>query len=359
MKNCFFPISVFLVAAALFVSCKIDETPFPSDDGEGFLTVSVKPSVNEEVTKAVTAYTTEQTYESQINTIQVLVFDTSSGLIAAYKNFGTSKTGTISTTSGGKTVWAVVNGPDLSNIGSLTVLQNTPFDLSANSTTASAGFVMAGSNTCTVSAGASAPCTISVSRFAARVALVSVTNAVPSSMGHLTVEKIFLSNVVGNQNLAGDATPTIWYNKQGRKDETTRSADHIINGTGYKASCESLTYKDVNPTIVDNGATHTPATPYLFYTYPNSSTTAPAGFTSTFNGERTVLTVLARVNGTDYYYPVVLDDAVVERNTAYTVGLTITGLGSTDPDTPVAKGSISATISVSGWTAGAVYNEEL
>ena len=59
------------------------------------------------------------------------------------------------------------------------------------------------------------------------------------------------------------------------------------------------------------------------------------------------------------YYPVVLDNAVLERNKTYTVGLTITGPGSSDPDKPVDKGSIAVTISVSGWTAGATYDETI
>ena len=58
------------------------------------------------------------------------------------------------------------------------------------------------------------------------------------------------------------------------------------------------------------------------------------------------------------YYPVVLNSALA-RNTSYTVGLTITGLGSDDPDKPVTKGSIAVTITVDGWTAGAVYDETI
>ena len=54
-----------------------------------------------------------------------------------------------------------------------------------------------------------------------------------------------------------------------------------------------------------------------------------------------------------------LDNATLERNKTYTVGLTITGSGSDDPDKPVDKGSISVTLTVSGWAAGAVYDETI
>ena len=72
-----------------------------------------------------------------------------------------------------------------------------------------------------------------------------------------------------------------------------------------------------------------------------------------------ILVVAATVSGKQYYYPVVLDDATLDRNKTYTVGLTITGLGSEDPNQPVVKGSISASITVSGWIAGATYDETI
>ena len=108
-----------------------------------------------------------------------------------------------------------------------------------------------------------------------------------------------------------------------------------------------------------NGATHSPSTPYLFYSFPNSSTVAPSGFQSTFSAQRTVLTVVTTISGKTYYYPVVLDKAPLERNKASTVGLTIPGLGSEDPNKPVEKGSLSATITVSDWIAGEVYDETI
>ena len=101
----------------------------------------------------------------------------------------------------------------------------------------------------------------------------------------------------------------------------------------------------------------TPTTPYLFYCYPNSTTTDATGWSSSFTARKTRLVVAATIGGTKYYYPVVIDTPA--RNTAYTVELTITGLGSTDPDKPVQKGSITASVTVEGWASGAVYNETI
>ena len=345
-------------ACAALAACNKDlpDVQLPVEQGEGQIAFTI---AGEEpvMTKAVSAYTTAQTYESQVNKVQVFVFG-SDGAINYYQNLGSNKSGTISTTAGAKTVWAVVNGPDLSSIGTLSALQATAVDLAANSTTAATGFVMAGSASVTVTAGSSANCGITVSRLVSRVALQSIVNKLPASYGAITIDRVFLCNVVGNQNLAGSAAVSTWYNKDGRADESTRNTAHIIDGSTYKASCEALTFKSVGSSV-SNGATLTPSTPYLFYSYPNSSTTAPSGFQATFSAKRTVLTVVATVAGTKYYYPVVLDDATLDRNKTYTVGLTITGLGSDDPDKPVSKGSIAASITVSGWTAGANYDETI
>ena len=108
-----------------------------------------------------------------------------------------------------------------------------------------------------------------------------------------------------------------------------------------------------------NGASHAPSTPYFFYSYANSSTASPSGFNATFAAQRSVLVVVATVDGAICYYPVVLDDAALVRNTTYTVGLTINSVGSTDPNKPVEKGAINVTVTVAGWQAGATYDETI
>jgi hypothetical protein len=349
-------ISMMMAAAAIaLAACEKAPEAVPEAGEEGVITVSIAPQDGPE-TRAVSAYTAAQTYETQLNSVQVFVFG-SDGKINAYKNIGTSTSASLSVTSGAKTVYAVANCVDLSYVGTLTDLEAKAFDLSANSTTASKGFLMAGKASCTVSSGTT-NCSVAISRLAARVALQSVTNSLPASYGALKVERVFLCNVVGNQNIGGNATQSAWYNKEGRKDEGTRDSAHIIDGSTYTASCPELTFKSVG-TSVNNGASLTPSTPYLFYGYANSVKIAPAGFSSTFSGQRTVLVVAATVDSKLYYYPVVLDESTIERNTTYTVGLTITGLGSEDPNKPVEKGSFSVSVSVDGWKTGATYDETI
>jgi hypothetical protein len=347
--------TLFIMAAiaAIVCSCDPDNDCIPCQEEEKG-TLSVSLDFEDEGQTKATSYVTAQTYETKVNDVQVLVFD-STGALNAYVDADTKTSGiSISTTAGSKTVWAVVNGPDLSSITTLSALQSTAVDLGANSTSEATGFVMAGSTTCTVGSSA-ATASVAVKRLVARVALQKINNSLPGSYGALTVNNVTLINVAGNQNLAGTASVSTWYNKMGRKDGATATGQ-IIDGSTYMASHPTLTFKSVGTSIA-NGASLTPTTPYLFYTYQNLTANDANGWSSTFSARKTRLVVAATIGGTKYYYPVVIDTPA--RNTAYTVELTITGLGSTDPDKPVVKGSINASVTVQGWSAGAVYEETI
>ena len=350
MKKTF---SLLLAAAAMLAACSRQEQPAAVPQEFGTIEFSISPQEGP-VTRAVTSYTEAQAHETRINSVQVLVFG-DDGRINFHKDLGTGLTGSISTTSGTKTVYAVVNGPDLSAVATLSELESAAVDLSANGTGSSGGFVMTGKATCTVS-GTDVDCAVTVSRLVSRVVLKSVVNGLPSSYGELRVERVYLSNVVGNQNLAGSAAPTTWYNREGRKDESPLVESHIIDGSTYRASCEDLTYRSVGQQVAVGG-TLEPSVPYLLYSFPNAATAAPSGFSAGFTPQRSVLVVAATVKGETYYYPVVLDASTLERNTSYTVGLTVTSLGSKDPNEPVDKGSAAVTVTVDGWKAGAAYDE--
>ena len=348
--------TLFIMAAIVAMACSCDKNSDcePCQEAETKATLNVSLDFEDEPQTRATSYVTAQTYETKVNDVQVLVFD-STGALNAYVDADTKTSGiSISTTAGSKTVWAVVNGPNLSSITTLSALQSTAVDLSANSTTETTGFVMAGSTTCTVGSSA-ATASVAVKRLVARVALQKINNSLPGSYGALTVNNVTLINVAGNQNLAGTASVSTWYNKMGRKDGATATGQ-IIDGSTYVASHPTLTFKSVGSPIA-NGGSLTPTTPYLFYCYPNSTTTDATGWSSSFTARKTRLVVAATIGGTKYYYPVVIDTPA--RNTAYTVELTITGLGSTDPDKPVQKGSITASVTVEGWASGAVYNETI
>ena len=341
--------------AAMACSCDKDSDCIPCQNKEQKeATLKVNLGFEDDMQTKATAYVTAQPYETAINDVQVLVFD-SSGALNAYVDADTKTSGiNIKTTTGSKTICAVVSGPDLSSVTTIPELNAKTIDLGDNSITSTAGFVMAGSTSCNVTTS-SQNVNVTVKRFVSRVALQKVNNALPASYGAMTINNVTLINVVGNQNLAGAATASTWYNKMGRKDGSTTSS-HIIDGSTYLASHPTLTFKSVESSVA-NGVSHTPSTPYLFYTFPNSTITDVCGWVSPFTARKTRLVVAATISGKKYFYPVVIDTPI--RNYAYTVELTITGLGSTDPDKPVSKGAINASVTVEGWATGSIYDETI
>ena len=351
--------TLLLMAAVATMACSCDKDgdciPCQKEEGqEQTATLQVSLDLEGEPQTRVTNYVTAQPYETAVNDVQIFVFD-SKGALATYLDADTKTSDiTINTIYGQKTVYAVVNGPDLSGITTQDALEHTAVDLGANSTTTSKGFVMVGSNACNVS-GTTATVSISVKRLVARVALQKITNSLPDSYGSLTVNSVMLINVAGNQNLECTASISTWYNKMGRKDGAT-SSSQFIDGTTNLASHATLTFMSVGKSVA-NGGSLAPPTPYLFYTYQNNSTSEGNGWSNTFSARKTRLVVTATIGGTKYYYPVSISNP--QRNTAHTVELTITGLGSTDPDILVQKGAITATVTVDPWQNGAVYNETI
>ena len=322
------------LAASLLLSCSKDSDCrdcFPESENQeeesttkGTLTLSLD-FPEEQGTKALTAYTAAQPYETAINKVQVLVFN-ASGRLNAYRNLGTTAKASITTTTGQKKVWAIINGPDLSGIFLESALRDKGIALSSNSTTPTIGFVMAGSTSCNLTAGG-ATANIAVSRLTSRVALQSVKNSLSSAYTSLTVKKIYLINVVGNQNLAG-----------------TLGAAPSLNQKLDKGEVPSLLSKTVNKAVART-ASYTPTTPDLFYGYANATAT------------KTRLVVETDIAGQTYYYPITLPS--LERNKTYTISLDIQNLGSDDPDKPVEKGAVSVNVSVAGWVAGPTYEETI
>lgn len=346
---------ITFTAAAIVLSaaCTKESAEFEYK-AESNETGTITLNIARELSTKADSPTTELDYEKSINSVQVLVFDASNGKLNIYKNLGSSTTGSISTTLGAKKVWVVANGPDLTEVMGESELTNKKLTLSSNSKTS--GFVMAGSAECTVTNGGNVACNVTISRLVARVTLSSITNSLPMLYGAVSLKCIYLANVVGNQNIGGNQSPTTWLNKEGRANETPLVSSHIIDGVTYMADNADLTFKSFT-NAVGNNDTYNPNC--SFYTYANNSTVAPTAFSETFSAQRSVLVIVAEYSGKRYYYPVVLDKSTLVANTSYNVDVTITGSGSSDPNTPVEKGSISVSISVDPWTSGASYSEIL
>ncbi len=345
-------LSILLSSAILAAACTPGDCDIcPQEENAG--TAQLAIDVNTGVQTKAGEYIAEQAYEEQVNDIQVFIFD-GKGRLNAYKTSSQNAPIIITTTYGQKTVWAVVNGPDLKAVKTLNELTSYALDLDANSITASEGFVMTGSADVNIDKK-DVSAEITVRRLTSRVAVCNITNRLPEAYGNLRIDNIVLTNVVGNQNIAGTADIRTWYNKMGRRDNSPQVQTEIIDGVNYLATCPSLTFAKPGATVA-SGDKHDDT--YLFYSYPNNTANDVTGWTNPFSARKTKLIVTATIENETYYYPVVLKDNL-ERNKAYTINIVITALGSTDPDRPVDKGTLTTTIKVEDWGTGAIYTETI
>lgn len=346
--------NIFLtcVCAALPLLAACNRTDLAPSDCGGSIEVSFNLP---EATRAAA-----QGNEAVITDVQLMLFDRS-GNLYRHHSFTAAEITARSVSlenilNGAYDVYVIANGPDCSGFGTLDALRAADIDLQGYNDPAS-DFVMEGHKSIVVSGTGSTPLSIGISRYVSRVMLKSITNGIPAAFGNLTVERVFLSNVVGTQNLGGDkdpgSAPANWYNKEGRMDESLRNADHIINGTTFTASAAAMTFSNMAQSIANGGKWE--GSQY-FYAYPNGATAEPDGFKEPFAAQRSVLVIVASFAGRTYHYPVVLRNGL-DRNTSYEISATITGAGGEDPNIPLTSGSLSVTVTVDNWIDGTSYTE--
>lgn len=336
-------------------------------DGDGLLTVTWGEEFE---TKGST---TTLTGEKQINSLVFFVFDHNGMLDIAHTCTSaeiSAKSASIEVKTGTKTVYALANftGTPATNImGAATIsqLEAVAFDLSMNTTSNFAMWAKKTGVSVTTSGGSTG--NMSLARYVAKVALKSVKNSLPAPYGTATVKQAFLCNVVGNQNVAGNAALSTWYNQQATSDHA--AANHVIGTGSYTAQCAGLTWKTPG-TSVASGATHTYSLTdqngVYFYGFSNTVTTLPGttGYTNPFTQTCSVLMLVVTIKGVDYYYPIPLtkNSSKLNANTDNTVDVTIVGLGNTLEEGPfnrIEKGTLTATVTVSDWTTGASYSESI
>ena len=299
-----------MLCLILAVACTREQVP---GDG-GWLTVDLGGLAK---TKSIIGATAA---EMQVNSVNLYVFDSNGMLDVAHacsSNEINAKQAVLNVKTGGKTIYALANFR--------------------------------------VASGTGGSATLSLSRQVARVALGSVTNRLPAPYGTVRVLRAFLCNVVGNQNVAGTASASVWYNKNATSDNV---AGHVIGTTGHAAQEASLTYADLNENVALNEQ-HAFSNKF-FYALPNARTNPNNGFSATFSPTATVLMVVVQIKNVPYYYPVALT-GTLERNKDYKVDLTLIGLGNTEdqPFNKIERANLSASVQVSDWTSGATYTESI
>jgi hypothetical protein len=285
--------------------------------------------------------TTVVTGEAAVNSVQVWAFDGSTLAAFAKEPSGSSVTMSLRKDKS-YDLYAVANcSDDLSGLTTAAAIEAKTIDLADESRT---GFRMYGSGSL---AAGSTSADVTVKRVVARIRLKRAT-CTNSALGEMTIKNVFLSNVVGNQNLAGSAAASTWYNKMGRYDGTQ---SHFV--TTSTAGAPAMTAADA------------PSLPYPFYCYANSSSVTPNGWSTSYNGQHTMLVIAATFGSgsTVYYYPIDINGQIggaIQQNYTYDVTATITNYGSTDePNKEIETGSMTISVSAAAWTAGAEVNKTI
>lgn len=261
---------------------------------------------------------------SEVANVQFFVFD--GEVLDAYKKIGSGLSTTMTVKSGDKTVWAVVNAPDITNVTTLTQLKAVSSTLLNNAS----NFVMVGSNTGTVPS--EDPIEIEVKRIASRVIVKKVTaaftNPAYASMSCKLV-KMFLINAPGDTNLELTAAPTTWYAQRAYEAVTgltdhlsTSGGNHELNTSAFDTDCYHYCYP--NPTVADSQAT-------------------------SWSARHTRMVIEVLLGSETFYYPVTMP--VMEPGKSYEIeNLTITRKGSSNPDQPISLSDATFEISVKDWT---------
>lgn len=272
-------------------------------------------------------------YETRVRDLQLLVYD-QTGVLEAYQR-GTSTTGyDFDLTTGEKTVWAIANCPDNLNRMPLDELSTLLSRLEDNSEDEGDGtFVMAGSDTGTVTPAVINIMNVKVFRLASRIALQSVRNSLTSSHD-VILKYAFVQNVVREAVLTD---PSSGSSEKGNVNGRTGGEDIDATSVFPEISVSGVSLGGTN---VAHGEAFAPEVPALVYSYPDTS------------GEA-FLTLVTEIQGSTYYYKVPLPE--LRPNTAYAVTLELIHLGTHSPGDDHEFSDVQGSISVEPWETGELF----
>lgn len=275
--------------------------------------------------------------EGKVSDLQIFVFNKDSGILESYGHASTSSM-KLSCVPGSKEIVALVNAPSLSDIATLSELQEKKSSLEDN---ASGRLVMSGQMTRNITPSDNAA-TVNVSRLAAKVTLINVNNQMSLEVNkqkEFVVTAVYMINAVGDRAYLSSSTPgstyEVWYNKM-----------------MYETGCPDFLY-DAPKVTIPVGQAY--STQHHFYCYPNM--TLSDANDGTWSARKTRLVVEATLGGETCYYPVTMSN--LAQNTSYTISLTVTRPGSSSPDIPITTNEATISVNVKQWIDGVDYNETI
>ena len=365
---------LFVLAGSLLFSCQKNQNvpePVSMEGPAGQVVVNIGMPETKSNSTSLKDY--------QINSYQVFVFDAATGKKETdrYASFSTSPTQntvsvTMTTRTGLKTVYAIVNLPRL-NCGTLSALEGHLSDLNENTYT---NLVMSGKNGITITEydknknaeAAPQALDIDIKRLASMIQLDAVTVDFRNTTlegGSFVIQEIYLKNVVGRAPLGVSGNPAT------DMPLLLSDADHTNYDNWYNkltkqaTGAPSVTYDTFTKTCTVAGVS-TPIAHDLF-AYPNK--TEGDTTDNPFSQRKTRLVIKAHVTASTYASPAIDQDTyytfdlpVLVANSIYKIkNINITMLGKDDDndDTKSVAGRITPTITVDPWTGTTQLNYDL
>lgn len=254
-------------------------------------------------------------HESDVNTLDILVFRASSGALETSARVTGDHAG-VSVLKGVGYIWYVIaNAPEPVTAGNVSAFLGKRFALTDNS---SSSLVMSGRGEGVLDGG---EVTVSLSRLVSRVELGTVSPDYYQDAyadAKVTLSSVYLINAAGDVDVNGEGIgTTVWYNKG------AYSPDSQVDEFLYSRRDESIAGGAVREENL------------YFYACPDAS-----------EGARLILEV--DVEGNTEYYPVSIGP--MAANTSYVIrDVRLLGPGASAPDGDVERASLSFTVTVNPW----------
>lgn len=288
MSNRFFTAAAF--AAILITSCSKEQAPEVIDEPREKVDLVIKLDGLFRSTKATVPDTAD---ESKVNNLQVFCFR--GDVIDGYKSLDSATEVNVTSTTGDHEIYALVNCPDYSAIGTKDGLLEKISELtrkngSAYVNAAGDNFEMIGSLVKTIAVSdAEKPIEVHVKRIGARFKVGKVTRAFSSSVlsalpaDKVKLTRIYLTNVVADSKYSFAGMEHTWLSspmvKSGAIDKdfplvykSLPSDANIANNSSYNADVTMYAYP--NPATVDNASSRVTRVVVemfidgAYYTYP-------------------------------------------------------------------------------------------
>lgn len=330
---------LFAVSAALTLSCaKID--PAAELAGQPVMCRFYIEPQGVSGTKAVGLESDETgtEVEKTIHNMQVFIFGPDGGLITS-DIVENSKSISMTVNSGtGYSFYVICNENnlrgDVSSVSDIKSIVSTILGTDKGSTR----FVMQGCLENQTVSSESKDFKIQVERRVAKIVLRKVTNSLPPAMGKISIDGIYLANVMVSspmftENL--DSGMQRWCNKLG---DFTKLSDF-----------DWLNEKYPTPLAVSRIEAY--ETAHTFYAAANPTETDVNGG-EIFSPRFTRLVLKATIGGKPYFYPLTFKKELPEitpNSFIDITNLTIKHLGSQSPDIPISTDKVTVTVDVKKW----------